>query len=182
MSFFEPPALRRRCLEIQIQGETPGRFEATIVSRKWTPNRVVRRMVGSLPGFRMARALRRVFGKRLRTKLVVEVPSGGDGPVLQLGPQIFKAKQIRKVALQGWQESVGMSRVWDVMLLGPNKDVLVGHKSYDAAYDFATKLAERLGVDFEESSVVGGSTEAPTAKFNTRDAHYDAIRWDGYRR
>lgn len=178
-SFVMNPTLRRRCIELKIQGDEPQRLEATIVSRRWKPAPFVRRFVGALPGHNIARALRRIFGREVRTKVVAS--SVGDAPVIRIGYESYEAKRIKSIALQGWQEEFGLSRVWDVMLLGPNIDVLVGHKSYDAAHAFAEKLAAVLGLQLEESSVVGGSVTVSTTGISVRDAHYDTPQTDGWR-
>lgn len=180
-SIFLPPALRRRCLQIQIESEGADRLVATIFSRRWVPSRPVQAIVKALPGFRMARALRRVFGKRKRTSIVFPAIDDAGSTSLRIGEKYIKARSIGAIALQGWQEQFGHDRVWDVMLLGPNVDLVVGHKKYEEAEQLATALALVLGVSVKESSVGGGSRTAFSANINVRDAHYDAPQRDGWK-
>jgi len=181
ISFLQPPALRRRCIKIEIEDSGPRRLEATISSRRWSPPRSIAKVIGILPGFRLARGLRWVFGKVTKIKVRFDGPASGDGACLRVGDELYPPGTIGSVALQGWQEDSGHDRVWDVMLLGPNRDLLVGHRSYDEALDLAQKVAQVLNVPFEESSVIGGAVTPSTATFSVRDAHYDGIKPDGWR-
>ena len=133
------------------------------------------------PGYWLERALRRVDGRKLRQRIVFRAEGLRMPAALRFGDETIRAEEVVSVALQGWQEEFGQARVWDIMLLGPDRDLVVGHRSYEEAQDLAGKLADVLGVPLHESSVVGGSTTAATANLSVRDMRYDAPRPDGWR-
>ena len=144
------------------------------------PPKVLRRLVEAVPGYWLERVLRRL-GRKRATRISFEQGSLRIPSMLHVGDDAIQPESVEAVALQGWQEEFGHERVWDVMLLGPDKDVVVGYASYEVALDLATKLADVLGVQVRESSVVGGSLESPqVGSLTVRDMRYDAPKPDGW--
>jgi len=180
-SFFDAPEWRRRTVAIDITQSGHLKLEAVIVSRRWAPHRAVKRLVAAAPGYWLERALRRLAGRKLRQRIEYRQGSLRVPSALVFDGDEMAPESVLAVALQGWQEDFGRDRIWDVMLLGPDRDLVVGHKSYDEAHDLAIKLSEVLGVPLKESSVVGGSTTAASASMSVRDMRYDAPRPDGWR-
>ena len=177
----EAPQWRRRTIEVHVKEAGPGRFTATVTSRRFRPPGPVRRLVEAVPGYWLERGLRRVLGRKQETSISYQVGSLRTSSLLRVGDETIQADSIEAIALQGWQEEFGLASVWDVMLLGPDRDLLVGHKSRDEAHEFAAKLALALAVPLRESSVIGGSLTATTATMSARDMRYDAPRVDGWR-
>jgi hypothetical protein len=181
ISAFESPQWRRRTVAIEVLDHGPGRLSATVTCKKWSPGRVMRGLVDAAPGYWLERAMRKMAGRKTKRKVVFRAEGLRMPAVLRYGDDTFQAEEIFAVALQGWQEESGQDRVWDIMLLGPDRDLVVGHDDYDEAHDLAEKLADVLGVPLKESSVVGGQTSVQSGNLQVRDMRYDAPRPDGWR-
>jgi len=154
----------RRCPEVEIILSTPERLEARVVCVEWAAPGAVQRLAAALPvAAALTDRLRRSLGDTQTTSITCDDAPDAPGQRLALDGEPVDVGLVESVALLGWQESAGASRLWDVTLLGGEEplDLVVGHPEYETAAALAEELAQRLGVPLRESSCVGGSQDAP---------------------
>lgn len=149
----------RRCQDIQISDAGPYRLEARITSLRWKPPKLIVQLLGNLPDAGTVRRLLKFFGRPHVLTLRYEPATLRHRARLCIGDDEVQPHRAESVALLGWQEKIGTSRLWDITLLGPDIDVVVGFKSYAEAHNLAEMLARFMQVPLRESSVVGGSTD-----------------------